>query len=141
MLATALALLSLSAESAQISAMPPPPAVSPISSSGILQVLLGLALVLAAVAGTAWLLKRFAPGQSGAGGVLKLVGGMMVGPKERLVLVEIGETWLLLGVAAGQVNTLHSMPKPQGIPSTSQPVSDSAFSVWLKRALQGSKRD
>ena len=132
-----LALLSLNSEAAQTSALPPPPLVaSPVSSSGVLQVLLGLALVLAAIAGTAWLLKRFVPGQSAAGGVLKLVGGLMVGPKERLVLVEIGETWLLLGVAAGQVNTLHSMPKPQGGAQQVQPVINSAFSGWLKRALQ-----
>ena len=43
-----------------------------------------------------------------------MIGGVALGPKERLVLVEIGETWLVLGVAPGQVNTLHTLAKPEG---------------------------
>jgi len=34
----------------------------------------------------------------------------MVGQRERVVVVEIGESWLVLGVAAGQVRALHTMP-------------------------------
>lgn len=120
---------------------PPPLSTAPVSSGGVWQVFLGLAVVLAVIAGAAWLIKRFVPGQVGAGGVLKLVGGVMVGPKERLVLVEVGETWLLLGVTAGQVNALHTMPKPQHIETEAEPFNDHAFPVWLKRAMQRNKRD
>jgi flagellar protein FliO/FliZ len=38
----------------------------------------------------------------GAGG-LKVVGGVLVGPKERVVVVEFGDSWLLLGVSAAKV--------------------------------------
>lgn len=120
----------------------PAPIVSPVSLGGMLQVLLGLGLVLAAVAGSAWLLKRFSPGQIGAGGAIKVVGGVALGPKERLVLVEIGETWLVLGVAPGQVNTLHTLVKPEGgafaaeVPSGGE---EYRFSAWLKQAMQGRK--
>ena len=124
-------------------AVSPAPAVvvGSNSSGGIWQVVLGLAVVLVAIGGAAWLIRRFVPGQIGAGGVLKMVGGMMVGPKERLVLVEIGETWLLLGVTAGQVNTLHSMPKPLDSDTSVETFNEHAFPVWLKRAMQRSKRD
>jgi flagellar protein FliO/FliZ len=120
----------------------PAPMVSPVSFGGMLQVLLGLGLVLAAVAGSAWLLRRFSPGQIGAGGAVKVIGGVALGPKERLVLVEIGETWLVLGVAPGQVNTLHTLAKPEGgafvadVPSGG---GEHSFSVWLKQAMQGRK--
>ncbi len=50
--------------------------------------------------------------QGAGGGLLKVVGGVMVGPRERLVVVEVGDTWLLLGVAASSVTLVHSMPKP-----------------------------
>jgi flagellar protein FliO/FliZ len=120
----------------------PAPIVSPVSFGGMLQVLLGLGLVLAAVVGSAWLLRRFSPGQIGAGGAVRVIGGVALGPKERLVLVEIGETWLLLGVAPGQVNSLHTLPKPEnGAITTEVPsgVGERSFSAWLKQAMQGRK--
>ena len=118
------------------SAVAPQLPASPVSLNGLLQVLLGLAIVLAAVAGSAWLLRRFAPGQSGAGGAIKIVGGVMVGPKERVVVIEVGETWLLLGVASGQVNTLHSMARPQDTENFSPAsVNNGRFAIWLKQAM------
>ncbi len=119
-------------------AAPSPLPVSPVSPGGMLQVLLGLVAVLAAIAATAWLLRRFVPGQSGAGGMLRVIGGVMVGPKERLVLVELGETWLLLGVASGHVSALHTMPKPQGQSVLGGPATrEAGFAAWLRRAKQG----
>ena len=85
---------------------------SPVSFLSLVQVVLALALVLGAIALFAWLMRRFVPGQAGAGGLLKVIGGVMVGPKERVVVVEVGDTWLLLGVAANGVTLVHSMAKP-----------------------------
>lgn len=95
------------------------PAVAGVSTFGALfQGLLGLAVVLVALVGFFWFLRRFSPGQTGAQGVVKVVGGVMLGPRERLVVVEVGDTWLLLGVGGGQVTRLHDMPRPQGyVPS------------------------
>lgn len=107
---------------------------SALSLAGLLQVLVGLFFVLAAVAGAAWLLRRMAPGQTTAGGVMKVVGAMAVGPKERVVLVEVGDTWLVLGVAPGQVNALHALPK-QVVPGGAVPGMSPLFSDWLKRAM------
>ena len=44
-----------------------------------MQVMLGLGLVLAAIAATAWLLKRLSPGQVTAAGSLRVVGGVAIG--------------------------------------------------------------
>lgn len=86
-----------------------------VSTSGaLLQGLLGLGMVLAALAAFFWFLRRFSPGQSAAQGAVKVVGGVMLGPRERLVVVEVGETWLLLGVGGGQVSALHTLPRPEG---------------------------
>jgi len=74
--------------------------------------------VLGLLYGFFWLLRRFAPGQVGAQGVVKVVGGVMLGPRERLVVVEVQDTWLLVGVAAGHVSTLHSLPRPEGAEMT-----------------------
>ena len=120
---------------AQAADGPAPPAVgSPVSLLGLLQVLFALLVVLGAIGLFAWLMRRFVPGQAGAGGLLRVVGGVMVGPKERLVVVEVGDTWLLLGVAASAVTLVHSMPKPpQAVQAQSgQP---GAFQRLLGQAL------
>lgn len=114
----------------------PPLPASPVSLGGVLQVLFGLAVVLGAVAATAWILKRFLPGQVSAGGSIKLIGGISVGPKERVVVVEVGETWLVVGVAPGQVSALHNMPRIANMPETNtQSGNDPRFSVWLKDVM------
>jgi len=112
-----------------------PPAVgAPVSLLSLLQVLLALLVVLGAIGLFAWLMRRFVPGQAGAGGLLRVVGGVMVGPKERLVVVEVGDTWLLLGVAASAVTLVHSMPKPPRVPEA-QPSQPGAFQRLLGQAL------
>lgn len=111
--ATTQALLGLiAALSSGVSAAVEPPAVS--ASGALFQGLLGLGMVLAALAAFFWFLRRFSPGQTAAQGVVKVVGGVMLGPRERLVVVEVGETWLLLGVGGGQVSALHTLPRPEG---------------------------
>jgi flagellar protein FliO/FliZ len=87
------------------------------------QALIGLLVVLAMLYGFFWLLRRYGPAQGGAQGVVKVVGGVMLGPRERLVVVEVEDTWILVGVAAGHVSTLHTLAKPEGVDTTAQPVS------------------
>ena len=60
--------------------------------AGMLQVMLGLGLVLALMAGLAWLLRRFGGMQQGAAGAIKIIGGSAVGQRERVVVVEVGDT-------------------------------------------------
>lgn len=105
----------------------------------LFQALLGLVLVLALLYGFFWVLRRISPGQTGAHGVVKVVGGVMLGPRERLVVVEVQDTWLLVGVAAGQVRTLHSLPKPEeaAMPGgTAQPGLPTSFSDRLADLLR-----
>jgi flagellar protein FliO/FliZ len=115
----------------------PPPSFS--TGGAFLQGLLGLLIVLAALMVFFWFMRRFSPGQTGAQGVVKVVGGIMLGTREKLVVVEVGDTWLLLGVGGGQVNALHSLPRPEGVsaPALHDPLS--GFSEKLKEVLQRRK--
>ena len=114
-----------------------PAAVAPVSFVNLVQVVFALLIVLGAIGLFAWLMRRFVPGQSGAGGILKVVGGVMVGPRERLVVVEVGENWLLLGVSAGGVTLVHSMPRP---PAASAAVGEQRGFAHALRAALASKR-
>jgi flagellar protein FliO/FliZ len=54
------------------------------------------------------------------------------------VLVEVGETWLLVGVATHSVNLLHTMPKPAGAVAASAPVAQ-GFARLLRQAVSGKR--
>lgn len=78
------------------------------------KLLISLLIVIAAIFAAAWALKRLGPTRT-AGGLIRVLAAVPIGPRERLVLVEIGETWFVLGVAPGHIQTLHSMPKQPGM--------------------------
>ncbi|WP_431820910.1 flagellar biosynthetic protein FliO [Burkholderia sp. F1] len=76
----------------------------------VLQTLVGLAVVIGLVFGCAWLARRFGFQPARRGGPLKVVSSVAVGTKESATIVEIGDTWLVLGVAPGNVRLLHTLP-------------------------------
>ncbi len=104
-------------------------------TSGMLQMFFALLFVLAMLIAAAWLLKRYTVQQKIPGGAIRVVAGAAVGQRERVVLVEIGDTWLVLGVAPGQVSALHTMPKMEASEAEDRK-ADSGFQTWLRQILE-----
>jgi len=112
---------------------PSPPAVS---AGSIVQIVLSLLLVLAAILLVAWLLKRMNVAQQGTGNMLKVLGGVAIGQRERVVLIEVNDTWLVVGVGPGQIRTLHTLPKSALPIGDSTTAPENNFSVWLKKFVE-----
>ena len=85
-------------------------AVPSLGVGAVLQTLVGLAVVIGLVFGCAWLARRFGFQPARRGGPLKVVSSVGLGAKESATIVEIGDTWLVLGVAPGNVRLLHALP-------------------------------
>lgn len=85
-------------------------AVPSLGVGAVLQTIVGLVVVVALVFGCAWLARRFGLQPSQRGGLVKTIGGASLGGKERVAVVEVGDTWLVLGAAPGNVRLLHAMP-------------------------------
>jgi flagellar protein FliO/FliZ len=83
------------------------------SATGYFGVVASLLLILGGFVLVAWLVRRWMP-QGAQAGLVRVVGAISVGPRERVVVVEVDNTWLVLGVGGGQVRPLHTMNKPQG---------------------------
>ena len=137
--ATAL-LLPAFASCAARAALPtvPSPAAEPVRSfaaAGLLQAGFGLAVVIGLIFLLAWGLRRFGLQSSGNGKLLKVVSSVMVGQRERVVVVEIGDAWLVLGVAAGQVRALHTLPAGQLSNAPAMPLATSAGSGAFSQKL------
>lgn len=85
-------------------------AVPSLGFGAVVQTVLGLALVIGVVFGCAWLARRLGLQGGPKNALVKTVGGASLGGKERVAVVEIGDTWLVLGAAPGNVRLLHTLP-------------------------------
>lgn len=98
--------------------------------------LLGLIAVLALMAGIAWLFKRFGLAQNLSGNAAaKVIGGVSVGTRERVMVIEVGDQWIVVGVAPGRVNALATMPRQEHAGQQEAKAGAPAFSSWLKQTM------
>jgi flagellar protein FliO/FliZ len=74
------------------------------------RVIVGLIAVIAAILVCGWLARRAGLAGRAAGGSMRIVDSLTLGPRQRIVLVEVADAWLLVGVTAGQMNLLHTLP-------------------------------
>jgi flagellar protein FliO/FliZ len=112
--------------------------VAPSSSTSSLTMLFGLALVLGLIICVAWLLKRsgLTPVMN-ASAAARVVGGVSVGNRERVVVIEVADQWIVVGVSPGRVNALATMPKQESPPVSpnAAPVAKN-FSSWMKQTIE-----
>ncbi len=112
-----------------------------MSSSAALTAGLWFVAILAAIPLCLWLLKRTPIGQGGgAPGTPRTVAVLPLSAQQRLVTVEVGQgeerLWLVLGVSAQGISTLHTM-LPQAGPAQQAPPPAAAFAQLLGRLRQG----
>jgi flagellar protein FliO/FliZ len=98
----------------------------------IVQLVLGLAVVVALLFASLWLLKRISAPRGEAAGLIRVVAGTAVGPRERVVILEVGSTWMVLGVAPGQVSALAEIPRINLAANAKTPPAGHAAG-WLQR--------
>ncbi len=112
------------------------PAPSP--TGGLLQVLLGLIVVLGLMAALAWVLRCFNSAKGLGHADIRVIGGVSVGNRERVVVVEIADQWIVVGVAQGRVSAVATMQKQDVAIATDSDATPPAknFSNWLAQTLE-----
>lgn len=103
-----------------------------VGTGTFIQAGLALALIVSVLFGLAWLARKANGGKGFGQGGMKIVGGVALGPRERIVLIEVGDEWLVIGIVPGQIRTLHRLAKGAALPADAAGSSDSPFSQWLK---------
>nr|WP_218646608.1 flagellar biosynthetic protein FliO [Pseudomonas umsongensis] len=94
------------------------PAVNSGVAGQLTQLVFGLLLVLGLIFFLAWLLRRVQQaGPAGKGQVIELIGSRALGPRDRLMLVQVGNEQILLGLSPGTITALHVLKEPVQVPS------------------------
>lgn len=106
-----------------------------IDGSDILSLGASMLIVVAAVVALGWLYSRMRFSSKSAGDVINIVASRALGPKERLVLVEVADQQLLVGLTATQVRTLHTFDKT--VVATQQIDATPSFKDRLRSAVRG----
>jgi flagellar protein FliO/FliZ len=79
----------------------------PMSGSYLMQLILGLFVVVLCIVALAWFAKKMNRFHSVANDSLKIISGISMGARERIVLLQVGDEQLLVGVSPGRINKLH----------------------------------
>jgi flagellar protein FliO/FliZ len=104
-------------------------------SSG-LNSLLWFIAIIAMIPCALWLLKRTPMGGGAGNGVMRSVAALPLSASQRIVTVEVGQgadrRWLVLGVTAQNITTLHTM-EPQAETAITASPATPAFAQLLSK--------
>ncbi|CAH5341494.1 Flagellar protein FliO [Enterobacter cloacae] len=108
----------------------------PATGSVLMTVSGALALIILLLVVMAWAARRsgLARRLNDAQGNMTLVATQSLGPRERLVLVDVGDQRLVLGVTASQITCLATQPRSENAPQASAPAA--TFPLMLEKLRQ-----
>jgi flagellar protein FliO/FliZ len=104
-------------------------AVPELSVSMMIQFGLGLALIISLIYLLAWVSRKIQRSTKTEVESLKIVAGLSVGTRERLLLVQVYDEQVLVGITPGQVSMLHVLHK---IPTLNAPINTPSDRVQKK---------
>ena len=86
-----------------------PERLDPVSTSGVIQLAFGLAIVVMLIFMISWLVKRVSGFSVYSNPHLKVISGLHVGQKEKILLIQIADKQIVVGVTASSIRTLHQL--------------------------------
>ena len=105
--------LATTAVHAQEEAVAP---LEPVSSPYLLKLTGGLILVVFVIVVLAWLVKKLNLAQQSGQGLIRVVAGLSLGTRDRIVLLQVGEEQILVGLSPGRIEKLHTLAQPLDVP-------------------------
>lgn len=107
--------------------------LEPISSPYLLKLTGGLILIVALIFLLAWLVKKFNLNQQSHSGLIKIIAGLSIGTRDRIVLLQVGEEQILVGLTPGRIEKLHTLAQP--LEATGEQVLSGSFASKINRLM------
>ena len=108
---------------------------APDVTMSLLKVTGGLLLVIIAIFGSAWAYRRFGNIPTMSNDDLRVIGGISLSAKERVILMQVGDEQILLGVSPGSIQRLHVLEKNIDVNKENVEQGNS-FSTQLNSAIK-----
>ena len=108
--------------------------LEPMSSPYLMKLTGGLLLVVLVIFGLAWLMKKLNLNQQSHNGLIRIIAGLSIGTRDRIVLLQIGEEQILLGLTPGRIEKLHTLREPLETPQESD--APASFASKLNRLMK-----
>lgn len=101
-----------------------------------------LVLIVAMIAAIAWLLRRLGMARAAGGSTIRVVSGVTLSNRERILVVEIADQWIVVGVTAGSINTLATMPRQENTAGSAGMAAPGGknFALWLRQTIDKRNR-
>lgn len=115
--------------------------MAPSGSTGsLLQTIGALVFVLALLMALAWGMKRFGPKALGSNSKMRVVSSLNLGGRERIVLIEVADQWIVVGASPGRINALATVPRQDSdlapLATAQNGPAAANFSEWLKQTIE-----
>lgn len=110
---------------------------SPLSAGNLTHLTLSLLVIVALIVAVSWALKRLKMTGPKGRGEIAVLDELSLSPRERIVLLRVGESQVLVGIGAGGVVGLTPLATPVAIGAVS---SAPAFAERLREFMKRSGR-
>ena len=104
----------------------------PVEPDGLASLSLTIGLIVVLLWGAVWALRRLRPAAGSAGGDCAVIRVLALGPRERLLVVRVGERHLVIGVGGSGVSLLCELETPLPPPSAINPPFAAAIGKAMK---------
>lgn len=109
------------------------PLMEPVSIGSMMQVFVSLAAVLLIFGGIVYVLKKLGGVRTGPGGKMHVIDGVSVGSRDRVLLIQVGEKQVLVGVSPNGISPISVFDETV---IDAQQQSENGFAGQLQKQLK-----
>jgi len=112
-----------------------------LNAGNLIQILVALFSVVLIIFALSIVLKKFNIFPGTSSGAIRVIAGISLGSKDRLLLIQIGDEQILLSAGPGNINKIHKLTTPveANLKSSSEKARGNSFSSLLRSVSSRSR--
>ncbi len=108
-----------------------------IGSGSLIQITVSLFLVVGLLIALSIVFKKFGMNRIISNSFpVKVIGAIGVGNNQRIMVIEVNDEWIVLGVTPQNISTITTMPRQESTNASGNTLSTVKFATWMHSALE-----